>query len=214
MKALYVSIIGILALLLSACVIGDEIESFIIYPDGTIDFSIYRLNLTSNVGEEGAREELAGYIQKLEDKRGDPFTDLLSANAKNINVLIIRRTAPASALITGRIPSLNDFAAYLSKENEVVCTPISREHSQGFQIEFTPEPSDKTAQNESGWSRADSFSETRFSLVEGKFTKAKGFLLSNDKRSALIDLDTILKIAHGEIPPITLSLEWELPEAP
>ena len=77
--------IGILAFLLSGCVAGDEITSNVIEPDGAIAFSIYRLDLTSDETGEDAKKDLANYIQELEEKQGNLFTNLARANAKRSN---------------------------------------------------------------------------------------------------------------------------------
>lgn len=77
MKALCAAVIGILGLLLSACVTGDEITSYVIDPDGAVAFSIYRLNLTSDEKKaEDATKELTNYIRDLEEKRKGIFTKL------------------------------------------------------------------------------------------------------------------------------------------
>ena len=97
MKAAYAAIIGVLALFFSACVSGDEITSYVIEPDGAVAFSIYRLNLTSDQTGEDAKNELANYIQELEEKKDDPFTGFAKANAEEVKVTVLRATSPASA---------------------------------------------------------------------------------------------------------------------
>jgi hypothetical protein len=217
MKAACASVIGILAYLLSACVTGDEITSYVIEPVGSISFSIYRLNLTSDKTGEKAKEELANYIRNLEKQSSDHFTKLAKANAKEINVTILRKASPASVLITGRFASLNDFAAYSSEEDDdssLVCTPTSRERTRGILCELTRKPSKEKFRPETFRPRADSFEDVRVSLTKGIFTKAQGFTLSDSKRSALLDTDTLLKVWNSQIASIPLSLEWQIPEAP
>jgi hypothetical protein len=229
MKVAYAAVICILAFLLSACVTGDEITSYVIEPDGAIAFSIYRINLTSDQAGEDAKKDLANYLQGLEEMRAALFTKLVKANAKEVSVTILRKASPASVLIAGRFPSLNDFAAYISEEDEdssLVCTPISRERTRGILCELTHKPSKENAQSEPARPRkenaqseparprANSFDETRFALAEGSFTETQGFLLAHDKRSAIHDDDTLLKMWDSQIPLITLSLEWQIPEAP
>ena len=226
MKTAHAAFICILAFLLSACVTGDEITGYVIEPDGSISFSIYRMNLNSNESGEKAKEELANYIRDLEKQSGDFFTKLAKANAKEVKVAILRRTAPASVLITGRIPSLHDLAAYLSgksDEESFVCTAISRERMRGIHCQYTQNPSKEKAntgkseaekfQPELARTRGDSFSEARIALSDGSFTKAQGFLIARDKRSALFALDTPPGVEDLEIQSATLSIEWEIHEA-
>ena len=217
MKASCVSIIGIMAFFLSACVTGDEITSYVINPDESISFSIYRLNLTSDETGEKAKNELAVYIQDLEEKRGDLFTKLMKGNAQEVQVTILRKASPATVLVTGRIPSLNDFAAYLStedKDNSIVCTPTSSERARRLLCELTRKPSTEKAQLEIDTPPAYPSGEIRLTLAEGIFTNAQGFLLSNNKRSAILDEDALWKMRNPQTTSITLSLEWQIPEAP
>jgi hypothetical protein len=227
MKTACAAVICLMALFFSACITGDEISSYVIDPEGSIFFSIYRLNLTSNETDgKKAKEELAKYIQELEEKSGDFFTKLAKANATEVKVTILRKASPASVLITGHIPSLNDLAAYFSEksdEESFVCTAISRERTRGIRCQYTKNPSKEKAkpeksqaekaQPEPARTRGDSFSETRIALSEGSFTKAQGFLIARDKRSALLVLDTPSGAEDLEIQSATLSVEWEIPEA-
>lgn len=213
MKAACLAVIGILAFLLSACVTGDEITSYVIEPDGSIEFSIYRHNLTSKETSEKAHEELAKYISDLEEKSGSFFSDIAKANASEVQVTILRRTSPASVLIMGRFPSLDDFAAYMSAADEdhsLVCTAISREQVRGIQCEMIPR---EQAQPETTTPSVDPFNGTRFALAEGSFTKAEGFILADDKRSADFDEKTLSEMWRSQNPSIAFSLEWQIPEA-
>ena len=222
MKTACAVIIGILAFLLSACVTGDEITNYVIEPDGEIAFSIYRLNLISDTTGEDAKQDLAGYIQELEEQRGSLFTKLAGANAKDVQVSVLRRASPASVLITGRIPSLDDFAAYLSEENDdcsLVCAAISKERTRGFQCEWIRKASVGAAQpgkdqNETVESHDESSDETRFSLAEGSFTRAQGFTFAHNKRSAILDDDPLSQAWNDQSPSVTFSLEWQIPETP
>jgi len=212
MKAVYATIC-FLAFFLSGCVTGDEITSYVIDSDGTIAFSIYRLNLISHEPGEKAKSELTKYIQDLEKHPGDRFA---KANAKKVQVTVIRKASPASALITGRFPSLNNFASYLSEDygdSRLVLTPIASERTRGLLIEYTQKQQKENAQPASIEPRVNSFEETRFALAQGTFTKAEGFILSQDRRSALLDEETVLKMVNSQMPSITLTLEWQLPEA-
>ncbi len=208
MKAAYAVMICILVLFQSACVTGDEITSYVIEPDGAVSFYIYRSNLASDQTGENGKKDLDSYIQKLEQKQDDLFTKLAKANAQEIRVAVFRRISPASVLIAGQIPTLADFLAYGGEESE--CTPISRERTRGFRCELSQEPLTEKGQS-NVMPRADSFNETRFALAAGSFTGAQGFLLAENKRSAILDMDAIM---NSQTPTITVSLEWQMPETP
>jgi hypothetical protein len=225
MKTVYAAVLGIAALLLSACVTGDEITSYVIDPDGSIEFSTYRNNLTSSEAGEDAKTDLANYIRSMEEKSDDLFTKLVEANAQDVYVMVLRRASPASVLITGRIPSLNDFAVYMTEkadaENRVVCIAISKERVQGIRCELTHNSSNEElpaatvmpeeTQPDAAASNVDPINATRFILAKGAFIRAQGFLLAPNKRAAVFDEDTLSKM---QTSPITVSLEWESSEAP
>jgi hypothetical protein len=227
MKTAYAVTLCIVALFLSACVTGDEITSYVIDPQGSIEFSIYRHNLTSSEVGEDAQKDLANYIQSMNEKSDRLFAKLMAANAQEVNVALLRRASPASVLITGRIRSLNDFAVYLSEKEDsehlIVCTPISKERVEGIQCELIRKPSNEKlppdtvtpqeTQSDAAAPSAAPLNVTRFALAEGSFTKTQGFLLAPNKRSAVLDESTLSKMWDSGAPSITFSLEWQSPEA-
>jgi hypothetical protein len=79
---------------------------------------------------------------------------------------------------------------------------------------LTQKRSNENAPPDTTTPRADSFSEMRFVLAKGNFTKARGFLLASNKRSAIPDMEAIMKMWNSQIPTITLSLEWKNSETP
>ena len=107
-----------------------------------------------------------------------------------------------------------EYITRAAEVRSIVCTPISGEGTHGFVCELTRKESKEKAQPETATLKADSFSETRFALVAGNFTKAQGFLLADNKRSAILDMDAITKMWNSQIPTITLSLEWKISETP
>jgi hypothetical protein len=214
MKSISAIAICILTVLFSACIVGDEITNYVIDRDGSISFAIYRANLTSDqIGKKG-EEELANYLRNQKEKRDSVFTQLVKANATNVKISVLRKASPASVLITGRIPSLNDFAAYINAEElngNLDCKAISSERTRRLVFDLTPQQQEKD-QTDSVQSRADAYSEIRVSLAEGIFTSAQGFTISKDKRSALLDMEGLTKMMNSKTSPIMLFLEWQIPQ--
>jgi hypothetical protein len=212
MKAICAAMIGMLAFLTSGCITKDEITSFVIDPDGAVTFSTYRLNIASDKEGEEGKKELADHIRGLEEKNGGDFADLVKANAKDVKITILRKAAPASVLITAQIPSLKDLAAYLS-DSDITCTAISTERTRGIRCEYTikSKPSKGEELPEPAKPRANSFSEIRVALAEGTIVKAQGFSVAQDKRSALVDMETLEKMEHWEVPSAVILLEWQIP---
>ena len=64
MKTAYAAVLGIVALLLGACITGDEITNYVIDPDGSIEFTTYRDDLTLIQAEAG-EDAKTGYSPKL-----------------------------------------------------------------------------------------------------------------------------------------------------
>jgi hypothetical protein len=218
MKAICAAMIGMLALLMSGCITKDEIVSFVIDPDGAVTFSTYLLNITSDLKGEAGKKELADLIRDYEEKQGSYFEIIAKANAKDVNVAILRKASPASGMITARIPSLKDLAAGLSGDDSN-CTAVLTEHTRGIRCEFTNTPSKGKELPESKGKelpepaklRANSFSELRVALADGIIVKAQGFSVAQDKRSALFDMETLEKMENWEVPSVTILLEWQIP---
>jgi|WetSurSiteA1Bulk_404760.scaffolds.fasta_scaffold04589_4 hypothetical protein len=210
MKAICATLIGMLAFLTSGCITKDEITSVVIDPDGAVTFSIYRLNITSDQKGEDGKREFADYIRGLEEKKDTDFANLVKVNAKDVNVTILRKAAPASVLITARIPSLKDLAAGLS-DDDFQCTAISTERTRGIRCEYIIQPSKGKGLPEPAKPRANSFSEIRVALAEGTIVKAKGFSVAQDNRSALVDMETLEKMDNWEVPSVPILLEWQIP---
>jgi hypothetical protein len=211
MKATGAAIIGMLALLMSGCITGDEITGFVIGQDGAVAFSTYRLNLTSEKKGYDGEKELADRIRDIEEQKSAEFEDLVKANAKDVKITVLRRAAPASVLITAQIPSLKDLASYLSGSE--TCTEISTERTRGIRCEnnIKPKPSNGKESPEPAEPHANSLTEMRFALAEGTIVKAQGFLVAQDKRSARVDMETFEKIDKGEVPAFEILLEWQIP---
>jgi serine/threonine protein kinase len=130
---------------------------------------------------------------------------ILNLNAKNQEIAALQ-----AALRDNTEKNINRAAEVRS----IVCTPISGERTHGFVCELTQKGSNENAPPDTTTPRADSFSEMRFALTKGSFTKARGFLLASNKRSAILDKEAIMKMWNSQIPTITLSLEWKISEAP
>ena len=107
-----------------------------------------------------------------------------------------------------------EYITRAAEVRSIVCTPISGERTHGFVCELTQKGSNENAPPDTTTPRADSFSEIRFALAKGSFTKARGFLLASNKRSAILDMEAIMKMWHSQTPKITLSLEWKISETP
>jgi hypothetical protein len=208
MKAAYMAAIAIMALLFSGCIVGDEIMNFVIDPDGAVTVSKYRANPTSDQKGENAKKEPADFVRDLAQKSGSDFSKLEKANAKDVKIMILRKAAPASFLLTARIPSLKDLAVYIS-DKDTDCTAISTERARGIQCQL--KLSKGKAIPEPAKPRADSFSEYRFAIAEGTIIRAQGFSVAQDKHSALLDLEALEKLENLEVPSVTLLLEWQIP---
>jgi hypothetical protein len=210
MKTICAAMIGMLAFLMSGCITKDEITNVVIDPDGAVTFSIYSLNITSDEKGENGKKEFADYIRGLEEKNGSAIEALAKANATDVKITILRKAAPASVLITGHFPSLKDLAAGLS-DDDISCTAISTEHTRGIRCKATITPSKEKELPEPAKPRANSFSEIRVALAEGIIVKAQGFLVAQDKRSALFDMETLEKMENWKVPSVAILLEWQIP---
>jgi hypothetical protein len=59
-------------------------------------------------------------------------------------------------------------------------------------------------------SQADAIAETRIAVVDGSITDSRGFVVANDKQSALLDRAEIDNMLHAETGETEVFLEWEI----
>jgi hypothetical protein len=216
-------LVAVLALLLfvGGCVVGDQLTTFTIRPDGSADLVIFRSNLHSTQEGEKGKTELAEYKAQFDTRTDDELARVTLAGGTIVDASWIREQVPLSNLLHARFPNAAALAKYLTIHGEdgslEVKTEFRAEGARRSLAVTVTVPVDKNHPPEAlavdveklRQACANGISETRIALDGGKITTARGFTVAEDKQSALLDprtLDEILRTGgKGE-----LLLEWEV----
>jgi hypothetical protein len=210
-----------LLVLVGGCVVGDQLTTFTIRPDGSADVVTYRSNLRSTQQGEQGRVELAEYKAQFDTRTEDELARVTLAGGELVEASWIREQVPLSNLVHARFPNAAALEKYMTIRGEDGRAQIETHfRTDGARRSLTVAinlPVDKNSPPEAlpadveklRQAAANGISETRVAIVDGRITAARGFTVALDKQSALLDpraLHEILRTTgQGE-----LVLEWEV----
>lgn len=209
-------------LLIGGCVVGDELTTLTIHPDGSADLVVFRSNLHSTEKGEHAQKELADYKANFEKHVRKEFARVLEAGGKIVDVSWIRDEVPFSNLVRVHFPHskvLEQYGTVSSDDGSARITTTF--HKDGAHRRLTvhivtppgKQQADKSPPETAAQVRqehANAVSETRIAVADGFITDAKGFLIAKDKQSALLDHTQIgdaIRAGKGEAK---FYLEWNV----
>lgn len=209
-------------LLFAGCVVGDQLTTITVHPDGAADLVIFSSNLHSTqTGEEGKRE-LAEYRARFDSQSLDEMVRIREAGGRILQASWIRQQAPLSSVIYAQLPDasvLEKFGTSKSDDGSLQITTQlqSEDVHRRLNIRITTRPDPL---GPSQWSStdvrklrqmlADGISETRVAVTSGSITEARGFTVADDKQSALLDLSETAKTLQTSGGKAELYLEWEV----
>jgi hypothetical protein len=208
-------------LLVGGCIIGDQITTITIHPDGSADLVVLRSNLRSTEkGDKGAKE-LAEYKTNFDARSDDELVRIREIGATGIEAAWAKQDVPYANFVHVHLPNASVLEKYATHKNDDGSSLIKTQFkSEGSRRSLTVQitvPRDKTNANQSSPVDAEQFrqasangiSETRVAVTSGAITTARGFTVAGDKQSALLNtsvLDQVLRTG-GQAE---LYLEWEV----
>jgi hypothetical protein len=210
----------ILGLLLGGCIVSDQLTTLTIYPDGSADLVIVCSNIRSTMeGADGAKE-LAKYKANFDAKDEADFTRIKDSGGTIVNTAWIRDEPPYSNFVRAHFPdsaALEKFGTMERPDGEaLIATRFSEDGAtRRLTIRITTRSDEEST--ESGpnveqlrQNQADAIAETRIAVVDGSITDSRGFVVANDKQSALLDRAEIDNMLHAETGEAELFLQWEI----
>ena len=185
-------------LFVSGCIVGDQLTTLTVHPDGSADLVVFRSNLHSTEkGEKGAKE-IAKYKADFEKRVGDDFARIVEAGGKITSASWVRDQAPFSNVVHAHFagPDVLEKYGLVNSPNEIVQV-TTKFHRDGAQrsltvhITMSPDKLDviRPAQQDAKKLRqryASGISETRIAVIGGSITSARGFEVARDDQSALL----------------------------
>lgn len=209
-------------LLLAGCIVGDELTTMTVHPDGSAELVILRSNLHSTQQGEKAADEVAAYKARFDARTGDEFARIQNSDGSVVATTWIRQQAPLSNVVQARLPSaaaLEKYWTIRSDDGRSQITPEFRADGVQRRLTFRVTlPQDAIASLSTSPAdarrcqqlQANGVSVTRFAVTNGAITGARGFTVADDKQSAVLSMQEIaeaLRIGDGTAE---LYLQWDI----
>ena len=212
------------ALLLSGCIVLDEVTTISVHPDGSASLLIYHSNVRSTEEDANAANELQRYAEDFDARRSDDFARIAQAGGEVVDARWLQREVPYSGVIVAKLPTATSLEKLFSIEGKSDDLRLTTRYStNGSRRKLTmvvlPPPDFKLAdnsarpQNELQQDKANGFSETRVVVIGGKIVTSQGWTVASDKRSALLSLNEIARLLRNSPDRIELFIEWDVPRS-
>jgi hypothetical protein len=208
-------------LLVVGCIVGDELTTITIHPDGSADMVTFRGNLHSTQPGPDGEHELADYKASFEARSQDDLVRIRDAGGTIVTASWARDVAPFSNVVRVRFPDAAAFEKYGKNDGSLqISTKWQTDgRRRGILIHVTTRPNDidlselAVASVEKLRQRmASGVSEIRIAVAGGRITDAIGFTVADDKQSALLDTNEIAKLLKANAGKAELHLNWEVAE--
>ena len=208
--------------LLGGCIVGDELTTVTVDPDGAATMVTFRSNLRSTQSGQDGERELANYKATFDARSQDDMVRIREAGGTIVQAAWVREQAPLSNVVSVRFPNAAAFEKFGKSQNDdgslqsttqwqsngahrkllvrVTARPGALDLSQ-----FAVPSIEKLRQN-----LADGISGTRVAVAGGTITGARGFAVANDKQSALLDPSEIAKLLQAHDGKAELYLDWDV----
>jgi hypothetical protein len=209
-------------LLVGGCIVGDQLTTITVHPDGSADLAILRSNLHSTEKGAKAEKELAAYKARFDSRADDDFTRVRDAGGTAVESSWIHSQPPFSSFIHAHFPTASVLEKYMSakddKGNSVMTTQFRSDGERRrltFRITVPPDKNNGSrpapvSPEQLRQAIADGISETRIAMTSGSISASRGFVVAGDKQSALLNVSEIAEILRAGQGKAELYLDWEL----
>lgn len=208
------------AVFLRGCIVGDELSTITIHPDGSADLVKVQTNVHSSETGAKADDELRRYAQEFDAKKDADHLRIIDAGGRIEESRWIRSEPPYANVIVGKLPSAAALEkAFSFKGDDGAVVVAARFTQKGTRRKFSLQvtlPSEQVVNSTSERtveelraSQANGLEETRFAIAGGKIVDAHGFAVASDKQSALLEPKAILELLKKQ-RKIEAFIEWEL----
>lgn len=208
------------AALFRGCIVGDELNTITIHPDGSADLVKVHSNIHSSETGDKADEELRRYAQEFDAKKDADHLTIMAAGGQVKESRWIRSEPPYANLIVGKLPSaaaLEKAFTFKADDGKTVVeahfTQTGTRRKLSMQVTLPAEQvanatTEKTIEGLRA-SQTNGLSEMRFAMVGGKIMDARGFTVASDKQSALLEPKAILELLKSQ-REVEAFIEWEV----
>ncbi len=211
-------------LLAVGCIVGDELTTLTVHPDGSADLVMFRSNLHSSKSGQDGERELAEYKASFESRGQEDMARIRDAGGTVVMASWTRNEPPFSNVVRARFPDAAAFEKFGTSRNDDGSLQITTKwqsdgRRRGILVRIITRPDGidlsglSVASVEKLRQRlASGISETRIAVAGGQITSASGFTVAEDRQSALLDANEIAKLLKSGGGKAELHLDWEVSE--
>jgi hypothetical protein len=206
-------------LVLAGCIVGDELTTLTVNPDGSAEYVIFRSNLHSTEVGAKADKEVADYKANFDARGNDEFARIEAAGGSIVATNWLRNESPMSSIVHARFPDVAALEKFWTVRSDDGRSQIATEFaSDGLKRRLTVRVLVSPEENQPAEAPAlpvqqmlaNGVSVTRLAVAGGLITGAHGFTVAADRQSAVVNNDEIadaIREGHGTAE---LYLEWEV----
>lgn len=213
-------IVALPLLLLAGCIVGDQLTTLTIYPDGSADYVVFHSNLHSTQTGDKAEQEIAAYKAQFDACTDDECKRINEAGGSIVEATWLREQAPMSNLLQARFPDASALERFYTLHSDDGRTSVVTQfQSDGLHRRLTFHVTLPEAENNPPaapdaaqfvQSEANGLSVTRIAVTDGTITLARGFTIAGDKQSAVLNNTEIAEAIHEGQGTAELFLEWDV----
>jgi hypothetical protein len=209
-----------LLVVLAGCIVGDELTTLTVNPDGSAEYVIFRSNLHSTEVGAKADKEVADYKANFDARGNDEFARIEAAGGSIVATNWLRNEAPLSNVVRARFPDASALEEFWTVQSDDGRSQIATEFaSEGLKRRLTvrvlvpPEENQPAAEAPVlpvQQMLANGVSVTRVAVADGTITGECGFTVAGDRQSAVVNNDEIAEAIREGHGTAELYLEWEV----
>lgn len=209
-------------LVLAGCIVGDQLTTLTVHPDGSAEYVIFRSNLHSTEVGAKADKEIADYKADFDARANDDFARIEAAGGRIVAMNWLRAEAPMSNVVHARFPDAAALEKFWTVQSDDGRSQIATEFTiEGLKRRLTLRVLVRPDENQPAASPpvaalpvqqmlANGVSVTRFAVAGGTITGAHGFTVAADRQSAVVNDDEIADALREGAGTAELYLEWEV----
>lgn len=212
------TLVAVVILSLTSCIVGDQLVTLTIQPDGSATWLRLQSNIRSTEeGEKGA-QELKRYVEDFEAGRDPDCARIREVGGEIVEARWARSQEPYASVVSARLSraALEAFYSHKNEKGEPVVETRFTQEGKRRRLSMRVTLDEATVANlqrtpgERRQDRGNGVSETRIGVARGRITAARGFIVADDHRSALVDIAEIHDLLQAGGNQTELYLEWEV----
>lgn len=209
----------VFGLLSAGCIEGDEITTIAVHEDGAADVTVMRSHLHSSTPGAAGRKEEENYRAEFDAEKDSEVTRIREAGGTLESKHWIKKTSPMACALAFRLPEAKVLEKYLTIRDGDGPPPIETQfvrqgNTRQLLVTIRSDKDASTKKREPSTAdslrqaAANGIGEIRLSTVGGNIVEARGFHVSKDRHTALLDDEAVESLLEAGKGTCKLWVEW------